>query len=229
MIGEVDTALGDLLRSRAVPGDQVDISFDPPTRDWVAGRDVPTVNAYLYDIREDPGRREYGMISVRDESGAVVQRRRPWRHFRLSYLVTCWTRRPEDEHRLLSSALGCLIGTEVLPVTGTGPLASLALPVLLTLGTPPDDSRSAADLWSALGGDLKPSLDVVVIAPYPGEADGQVAPPATETAVVGRRLDEPGLADPLKRDPVKRDSPKHGPLEHGPLKYGPTRPAQVRR
>ena len=204
MIPEVDEALGGLLRSRAVPGGQVEVSFEPPTRDWAAGRNVPTVNAYLYDIREDTARREYGMISVRDESGIVVQRHRPLRHFRLSYLMTCWTRRPEDEHRLLASVLGCLIGTEVLPVTGAGVLASLGLPVQLTLATPPVDSRSAADLWSALGGNLKPSLDVVVTAPYP-EPGEPVAPPVTEGAgVVGRRLDAPDKADPMRMRRVRR-------------------------
>jgi hypothetical protein len=208
VIGEVDESLGDLLRSRAVPGGQVEVSFEPPTRDWVAGRNIPTVNAYLYDIREDTARREYGMISVRDDSGAVTRRHRPLRHFRLSYLVTCWTRRPEDEHRLLSAVLGCLVAAETLPIGGSGPLASLGPVVQLALA-PPGDSRSAAELWSALGGDLKPSLDVVVVAPYPEESGGPVAPPVTEAAVVGRRLDEPGRGDP----------PKHGPA----------RPARVRR
>lgn len=199
MIPEIDAALGDLLRSRAVPGGQVEISFEPPTRDWVAGRDVPTVNAYLYDIREDTARREYGMISERDESGAVVRRHRPLRHFRLSYLMTCWTRRPEDEHRLLAAVLGCLVTAEVLPVTGPGALASLGLPVQLAIAEPPGDSRSAADLWSALGGNLKPSLDAVVTAPYPDESGGPVAPPVTEgPGVVGRRIDAPDSADPVR-------------------------------
>ena len=205
MIGEVDQALGDLLRARAVPRGQVEISFEAPSRDWAAGRTVPTVNAYLYDIREDMERREYGLVSVRDESGIVVKRHRPLRHFRLSYLMTCWTSRPQDEHSLLSSVLGCLVGTEVLPVSGAGPLASLGLPVQLTIATPPDDSRSAADLWSALGGNLKPSLDAVVIAPYPDDSEFAVAPPVTEgPGVVGQRLDVPDKADPMRLRRARR-------------------------
>lgn len=204
MIGEVDEALGGLLRERAAGGGQVEVSFEAPSRDWAAGRNVPTVNAYLYDIREDVTRRESGMISVRDEAGIVVQRRRPLRHFRLAYLMTCWTRRPEDEHGLLSSVLGALMGTEVLPLAGAGPLASLGVPVPLTIATPDGDSRSAADLWSALGGNLKPSLDIVVIAPYP-QAGSPVAPPVTEGAgVVGRRLDAPDTADPVRLSRARR-------------------------
>lgn len=202
MIPEIDEALGGLLRSTAVPGGQVEVSFEPPTRDWAAGRNTPTVNAYLYDIREDMTRREYGIAPVRDSAGVVVQRQRPLRFFRLSYLMTCWTRRPEDEHRLLASVLGCLTGTEVLPVEGDGALASLGLPVQIILAEPPGDSRSAADLWSALGGNLKPSLDVTVISPYPDESRLPVAPPPTETEVVARRTDLPEIAD--RRSRVRR-------------------------
>lgn len=204
MIPEIDEALGELLRAEAVPGGQVEVSFEPPTRDWAAGRNAPTVNAYLYDVREETARREYGMISARDESGIVVRRHRPLRYFRLSYLMTCWTRRPEDEHRLLASVLGCLVGTEVLHVGGTGPLASLGEPAQLKIAEPNGDSRSAADLWSALGGNLKPSLDVVVIAPYPDASSQQAAPPATEAKVIGRRTDVPGTADRPRTRRIRR-------------------------
>lgn len=207
VISEVDEGLRDLLQAGVMPGGQVEISFEPPTRDWAAGRNVPTVNAYLYDIREDLRRRKFGAIGVRDESGVVVQRRRPRRYFRLSYLVTCWTRRPEDEHRLLGSALGCLAGADVVPVAGDGPLAalvSLGEVVAVALAEPSGDARSAADLWSALGGNLKPSLDVTVTAPYPDESAEPAAPPPTEAGVVARRMDVPETAGPMRRRQVRR-------------------------
>lgn len=205
VIHEIDEALIGLLRARAALGKGVEVAFEAPTRDWAAGRNAPTINAYLYNIREDTARHEYGMISVRDESGIVVQRRRPTRYFRLSYLVTCWTKRAVDEHRLLSSVLGCLLDTEVLPMTGSGALAALGLPVPLTVAVPPENAGSASDIWSALGGTLKPSLDVVVTAPYPAASGSPVAPPVTEAAgVTGRRLDAPGTADPVRLRRVKR-------------------------
>ncbi len=89
------------------------VSFEAPTRDWAARRNAPTLNAYLYDIRENVARRERGAIAERDERQVVV-RSQPPRWFRLSYLVTAWTSRPEDEHRLLSAALG-LLSREILP------------------------------------------------------------------------------------------------------------------
>jgi hypothetical protein len=43
-----------------------------------------------------------------------------------------------------------------------GALAEPDLPVYIDVGQPPSQDRSLADVWSALGGELKPSLDVVV-------------------------------------------------------------------
>lgn len=205
MIPDVDRALASLLESRVAAGQRVDVAFEPPTREWAAGRNVPTIDAYLYEIREEMTRREYGVISIRDESGAVVQRRRPMRYFQLSYLVTCWTKRTEDEHRLLASALGCLLDTEVLPLPDSGDLAALGLPVLIAVAEPRMESRSPADLWSALGGNLKPSLDVVVTAPFPTAPTGPVAPPVTEArGVIAHRTDIPGPAGPVRLRPVSR-------------------------
>ena len=74
--------------------------FDAPTKDWAARRTTPTIDVYLYDIREDLRRRQLGMTGVRDAEGKVVSHRQPPRFFKLSYLLTAWTQRPEDEHRL---------------------------------------------------------------------------------------------------------------------------------
>ncbi len=205
MIPEIDEALFRLLRGGAVPDKGVEVAFEPPTRDWAARRGGPAVNAYLYDIREDVALRNSGMETLRDERGIASGRRRPLRFFRLSYLLTSWTKRAEDEHRLLAAMLGCLLSTDVLPLGETGALAGLGVPIPLTVATPPREARSLADIWSALGGDLKPSLDVVVTAPFPRRLDDPVAPPVTDThAVIAARLDEPGVADPLRARRVVR-------------------------
>lgn len=199
MIPEVDDALRRLLRSGISPGGEIEVAFDAPTRDWVAQRNGPVVDAYLYDIREDTTRRERGAYQVRDERGVVVGRRQPPRTFRLSYLVTAWTRQAEDEHRLLSTVLGCLLNNETLAMDPAGAVAALGLPVVLTVAVPPRESRSIADLWSALGGDLKPSLDVVVTSPFPIASEYPAGPPVTEgPGVRARRLDEPAAADRVR-------------------------------
>lgn len=184
MIHETDDALRRLLRARALPEGVAEVVFDAPTREWAARRNAPTVNAYLYDIREEVARRERGATAVRDASGTVRRRRQPLRWFRLSYLLTAWTKRTEDEHRLLSAVLTGLLPQETLPSEYLdGTLGDLDIAVPLTVGVPPAESRSIADIWSALGGELKPSLEVVVVAPMPVSASYPVAPPVLEPMV----------------------------------------------
>ncbi|GFE18384.1 hypothetical protein Sgleb_64310 [Streptomyces glebosus] len=196
---EVDEAIRRVLRGGVLPDGTGDVAFEAPTRDWAARRNAPTLNAYLYDIREDVARRERGAIAERDARGVVVRRRQPPRWFRLSYLVTAWTTRPEDEHRLLSAALGCLLSHEILPAAALpDALRGLEVSIPLTVAVPPPESRSIADIWSALGGELKPSLDVVVTVPVPVSPSYEVAPPVTEGAVtVVRGIDGvPGDSEP---------------------------------
>ena len=105
MIHEIDEALRRLVREEALPGSGVEVVFDAPTKEWAARRNAPTVNVYLYDIREDLRRRSRGLINEYDERGQVVSASPRRRYIKLSYLVTAWTQRPEDEHRLLSALL----------------------------------------------------------------------------------------------------------------------------
>ena len=112
VIHDVDEALRKLVLPYAVNGSGAEVSFEAPTKDWAARRNSPTVNVYLYDVREDLDRREVQFTEMRDDSGRVTERRPPPRRYKLSYLVTCWTQRPEDEHRLLSSLLAAFLKYE---------------------------------------------------------------------------------------------------------------------
>lgn len=166
MIHEVDSALASLIEREATGTKGVEVVFDAPTKEWAGRRNAPTVDVYLYDIREDLRRRERGLLNEYGDDNRVRARHLPPRHFKLSYLVTAWTQRAEDEHRLLASLLACFIRHESLPAELlTGSLAELAMPVPLTIALPPPEDRSFADVWSALGGELKPSLDLVISAP----------------------------------------------------------------
>ncbi|MER6031189.1 DUF4255 domain-containing protein [Streptomyces sp. NPDC001851] len=209
MIHEVDEALRGLLGESGLEASGVEIVFDAPTRDWAARRNAPTVCAFLYDIREDPGRRGSGAGEVYDADGHVVARRTPPRWFELTYLVTAWASRPQDEHRLLSQVLATLVAAEALPERLlTGSLAELGLTVGLETAGAALDAPAASDVWSALGGELKASLGVRVRAPLAGVTRA-AAPPVTEGLVVrgtdlrqhgdpvpGRRLRYEGVSDP---------------------------------
>ncbi|MFF2196632.1 DUF4255 domain-containing protein [Streptomyces sp. NPDC058157] len=188
MIHEVDETLKGLLGGGALTGSGIEVSLEAPTRDWAARRNAPVVNAYLYDIREDVALRQRGHVAVRegrDGHDVVVRRRRPPRWFRLSYLVTAWTKTPQDEHRLLSAVLATLLPRELLaPDELPLSLRALGLFVPLTVAGAQVESRSLAEIWSALGGELKPSLDLAVTVPFPAFPEYDAGPPVTEGATV---------------------------------------------
>ncbi|MGW2395770.1 DUF4255 domain-containing protein [Kitasatospora sp. NPDC001664] len=220
VIHEVDEALRALVRAEVLAGAEVDLVFDAPTRDWAARRNTPTVNLYLYDIREDLKRGSRGRQNVYDADGAVVARTLPPRYFKLSYLISAWTQRPEDEHRLLAALLHCFLRHTALPPPGLGPeLAATGLPVPIGIALPPPEDRAFADVWSALGGELKPSLDLVVSAPVVTAPLYPAGPPVGED---GLHLQSGEFGGPPAREVAEEEGaadggrPVDGPLTDGP-------------
>ena len=200
MIQAVDESLRALVKREALNGSKADVTFEAPTKDWAARRNTPTVDLYLYDIREDVERRQVAFEEVRDAAGAVTERRRPPRRFKLSYLVTAWTQRPEDEHRLLSSLLNCFVDHQVMPSELT---TWSRYPIYMNIALPPPQDRSISDVWSALGGELKPSLDLVVNAPVEAQLGAPAGPPVLEEPRF--TVSRPGLAaEKVKTKPSAR-------------------------
>lgn len=217
MIHEVDEALRRLVRDEALRGSDIEVVFEAPTKDWAARRNAPTVNLYLYDLREDLKRRSRGMINEYGEDGNVVARHQPPRYFKLSYLLTAWTQRAEDEHRLLSTLLLSLLRYEAVPpAVLTGRMKAMGMPVPLTVALPPPEDRSFADVWSALGGELKPSIDIVVSAPVDTGMMRPAGPPAEGGLRVG--VSGGGFSD----EPVGH----HAAPDGGPpvMRRGPSAP-----
>lgn len=181
MIHEVDDALRALIRREALNGADVEVLFDAPTKEWAARRNSPAIDVYLYDIREDLRWREYGSVDVHTE-GIVSSRKKPPRYFKFSYLITAWTQRPEDEHRLLSAVLSCFLRFDALPADVlTGALAAQGVPVRVSIALPPPEDRALSDVWSAMGGELKPSLDLVTLVAVDARGPAAVGPPVRES------------------------------------------------
>ncbi|GAB2719819.1 DUF4255 domain-containing protein [Kitasatospora kifunensis] len=229
MIHEVDEALRLLLVESGLQESGVELVFDSPTREWAAGRNAPTVSVFLYAIREAAARRQSGAAEEYDADGVVVAWRTAPRWFELAYLVTAWTNRAQDEHRLLSQVLRCLTATDALPARLlTGTLAELGLTVGLDIAGSGEGLPSVSDVWSALGGELRPSVDLRVLAPLSGERS-PAGPPVTEGLVVratdtteadgigsGRRLRYQG-ADPGREGFA---APRERPLPPGRRRRG---------
>ena len=209
MIHDVDESIRALIRREVDDHGEVEVVFDAPTKEWAARRNTPTIDVYLYDVREDMRRRQLGVVDLPDDRGHTTARRQPPRFFKLSYLLTAWTQRPEDEHRLLSGLLSCFLRHDALPVdVQVGALADNDIPLPITFAVPPPEDRALSDVWSALGGELKPSLDLVVVVPWDLDRTEDTAPPVTEPT----RID---MAEPMAGRVPRRHAALPGEIQVG--------------
>src|SRR6202022_4837138 len=96
-------------------------------------------------------------------------------------LVRSGERGAEEEPRLLSLLLACFLGHPTVPADAlSGTLIEARQPILLNIAQPPPQDRSISDVWSALGGELKASLDLVVNAPFEVKVAIPAGPPVLE-------------------------------------------------
>jgi hypothetical protein len=162
MLADLDETLRTLLKEELeVHGfEGVDIAFDAPSRDWSGQLSKPTVNVYLYDLREAESLRtsEWGRMS---RNGRTFETRPPM-VMEASYAVTAWTQAVEDEHRLLSQVLAIFFAYPEIPqdkLNGRLANGSQAWPIKARIG---QGKGEKSDFWSAVGGQYKVSLDYVV-------------------------------------------------------------------
>lgn len=159
-IADLDEALRTLLkRELARHGfEGVEIMFEAPSKEWSGKLTGPTVDLFLYDMREATDRATATPSERRGNGVAVVSD--PPLHLELTYAVTAWTHAVEDEHRLLSQVLAILysynhIPPEVIAANGVTTLARAETSV----GRPREEK---ADFWTSVGGQYKASIDYVV-------------------------------------------------------------------
>jgi Pvc16 N-terminal domain len=165
MLADLDRALRRLLTSSLTSQHGfrgVEVAFDAPTRDWAAGVSTPTLNLFLYDIREAASA-PAGEWAERRENGTARLEKPPLR-VDCAYSITAWTRAVEDEHRVLSQALAVLLAHERLP---TEVLSDALRRHAETIATRVGRAKAegSAEFWTALGGQYKLSLDYVVTLP----------------------------------------------------------------
>ena len=167
MLADLDAALRRLLESElAAHGfDGARVSFEAPTNQWAAGLTAPTVDVFLYDLREAADMAVGGWNEHR--GNGPVRMERPALRLECSYAVTAWTREAEDEHRLLSQTLAVLLAHTRLPDRFLDERLAAEGPVTSRIGQPKGDRK--AEFWTAVGGRYRVSLDyVVTIAIAPG-------------------------------------------------------------
>ncbi|MBD2037650.1 DUF4255 domain-containing protein [Leptolyngbya sp. FACHB-321] len=179
MIHHLDDTLRELLHQK-VPIDDtaIDIKFETPTSEWENKLTKPTINLFLYDIRENLGLRSNESSFVRN--GAIGTETRAPVRIDCTYLITIWTKDIADEHRLLGTLLKVLLRYPTLPPEVLqGEMVSQSLPLRSWIAQP-DRTPNVWDFWGPLDGRLKAGISCVVTLaaePFPAVEVGL----ATET------------------------------------------------
>ncbi len=171
MIADLDETLRRLLvREIPIEDDEVDIQFNQPKREWSAHVSRPTLNIFLYDVRENQKLRQTQPMweTERKSDGSIYQRRKPIR-LDLHYLVTAWAIDPEDEHRLLTRTLMALFRFPNLPEDLLGEsLQRQNKQIPLTVAQY-SELTNTIDFWTVLDNEMRPAavLEVTVsLDPY---------------------------------------------------------------
>jgi uncharacterized protein DUF4255 len=182
-IHAIDESLERLLRAQLpFPADAGDVSFAAPTVGWGDRVGRPTVNLFLYEIKQSA--RPSASTVRRTDMDGRPQQRRPSPVLELNYLISAWAKSPLAEHRLLGEVAGRLSVQATLP--SARPADDGASPVQLIFGG--DGENKLRDIWSAAGGRLKASFTLSVVTAIDAFAWTDQAPLVTEVVRgIGRR------------------------------------------
>jgi hypothetical protein len=208
MLADLDESLRRLLkRELGKHGfDGVEIVFDAPDKEWSAALSSPTVNLFLYDLREAV---DFRPVDWYPESENGRTEKRPPLRVDASYAVTGWTRDVQDEHRLLSQVMAIFYAFPELPTDIlNGTLESQDLerfPLRTRVAQARQDTK--ADFWTAVGGQYKASLDyIVTVSCESGTVFERGPETRTQTVVLfdkdvpSRRLEELNRVGGVVRD-----------------------------
>jgi len=161
MIADLDQSIKQLLVSDLpIKNGEIDVNFDLPNREWSNKLTKPTVNFFLYDVRENTALRRAqfdpaGNGNARDE---LTRMKKAPHRIDCFYMLTTWAAEAEDEHRLLTRVLMSLFRYPVLPdhfLAGT--LQEPRFPIQ-TYTARHDKLTNPAEVWSALDNEMRPSV-----------------------------------------------------------------------
>jgi hypothetical protein len=167
VFADLDETIRQLL-NRHVPLDltEVDVSFEAPDREWSGRLSRPTVNCFLYDVRENLDLRAVDWEVSRQNGFKTAMSKRLPARIDATYQVTVWARAPEDEHRLLWRVLSALFRQPVLHEDLLqGMLRDQPYETHARVAQPSQARANPAELWQALDNRIRPALSYTVTVP----------------------------------------------------------------
>jgi uncharacterized protein DUF4255/carboxypeptidase family protein len=165
MFNDLDSTIEKILDDDGAPAElkAAQVSFITPDKNFtLAG---PTVNLFLYEVKENRELRD--PTPIIEKIGSVFIRKEPPLRVDCSYIVTAWSNatgevRVADEHLLLAQTLLWLSRFPTIPADKLqGGLANQLYPPP-TMVAQMDPNKNAGDFWFALGIPPRPAFYLVV-------------------------------------------------------------------
>lgn len=214
MLVDLSKTLENILRDQGkIQRSAIDIEFEMPTSEWSARISRPTINVWCFDVRENLKLRtmEKGNVTY---NGNIAVRSIPPRRMDVTYLVTAWANKPEDEHQLFWRALATLKALRFLrPEDCEGDLRLQGHNIPLMVADMSEPKANFTDIWSVVDNQMR--LGFPITATVELETDMGFSAPVvlSSTVAVGESLDprtrELDTIDvEIKREGDESDIPK---------------------
>lgn len=162
MLNDLDTTLEKIIYlAGKISRNEVDIAFEQPNREWSARINRPTINLWAFDIRENTKLRNTTRNVSPHERSATINL--PTRRIDVSYWVTAWARKIEDEHQLLWRGLYALKKTHhISPRDAEGDLRYSEIEIPLRVAEFGEQPVNTSDLWGVLDNSMRLGFVTVV-------------------------------------------------------------------
>ncbi len=159
----------------AIDSQAIAFSFAVPTKEWIASLTQPTINFFLFDIRENTEKREVNPQAFRRMAEKEGGRKMPPRRMDLSYLVSVFASDARDELALLWRVTATLmrysvLPEEVMPEELKENLRRMDVQITARLHEK-ESGRDLLEWWNALGVTPRASLYYVVTVPLDLESE----------------------------------------------------------
>ena len=170
MIHDLDDTIKELLVQK-VPIDlnTVHIEFERPNVEWETRLTKPTINCFLYDIRENLNLR-FDKQRYLSRNGKVGEERFAPARVDVGYLITVWSQVVANEHELLGTILKTLLGYPILPTEVLqGVMVNQPLPLRAWIAQP-EYTPNTWDFWGANEWRLKAGISyrvTITVEPFP--------------------------------------------------------------
>jgi Pvc16 N-terminal domain len=166
MLDDLDKTLEKLLQQElpSALAERISISFATPDQEFPTKVQLPAINLFLYDVRENLELRNTEWLVERHSNGTATRKRPPVR-VDCSYFISSWPVDRVDaqtEHRLLGEVMKVLLRYPQIPAEFLQGTLQGQQPPLRVESLRPSQLQSMGEFWQAMGGKPRAILNYTV-------------------------------------------------------------------